>query len=156
MARACVRVCGWIAMMMAGGAGVAGAQAAKPEDADVLRAILIPSLEYTDLQGVRKLAAKDVGLVDVRENLASPAVPSMREQMWKSYEDARAKHQSEIDSLRTNLKNTQWCRYGTCHPSPNNQLIRDALASRHLSVDDVVALDVSHTGQVWVYYQTHG
>ena len=82
----------WTAMSMAimvvSGAGVAGAQAVKPEDADVLRAILIPSLEYTDLQGIRKLAAKDVGLVDVRENLASPGLPSMREQMWKSYEDA--------------------------------------------------------------------
>jgi hypothetical protein len=145
---------GCIAGVLAAALAAAPVLAQGASDADVLRVMLIPGLEYTNLQDIRRLAATDVAVVDVHDNLAAAGLPpSMKTQMWQSYQDSKAKLRGGIDSLRANLAGLQWCRYGSCHPAPNNQLIRDALAARHLSLSNVVALDAKHGNGVAVYIE---
>jgi hypothetical protein len=114
---------------------------------------LIPSLKYQDLQGFRDVKPGDIKVVSVQEAIAATQVPgSMREQMAQSYPESEQQNKARIDTLRTNLKSTTWCRYQKCHPAPNNQLVRDALTRAGAHVDQVVALDPRPSGAVLVYY----
>lgn len=124
-----------------------------PDGGTLLVAILIPSLKYQDLQGFRDVKPADIKVVSVQDAIAATQVPaSMREQMTHSYTESEQQSQARIDTLRANLKSTTWCRYKKCHPAPNNQLVRDALAKAGAQTDQVVALDPRPSGAVVIYF----
>jgi hypothetical protein len=107
-----------------------------------LVAILIPSLKYQDLQGIRDVKPADIKVVSVQDAIAATQVPAgTREQMTHSYTESERQNQARIDTLRANLKSTTWCRYTKCHSAPNDQLVRDALTNAGARPDEVVALD---------------
>lgn len=124
-----------------------------PDGGTLLVAILIPSLKYQDLQGLRDVKPADIKAVSAQDAIAATQVPgSMREQMAHSYTESKQQNQARIDSLRANLKSATWCRYKKCHPAPNNRLVREALTRAGAEVDQVVALDPRPSGAVVVYY----
>lgn len=152
MARLCIRLA-LIPLLLARVAPAHAQSGDTPDGGTLLVAILIPSLKYQDLQGFRDVKPADIKAVSVQDALAATQVPaSMREQMAHSYTESEQQNQARIDSLRVNLKSTTWCRYQKCHPAPNNQLVRDALARAGASVDQVVALDPRPSGAVIVYF----
>jgi hypothetical protein len=131
---------GWTGLLCAQGSDA-------PDGGTLLVAILIPSLKYQDLQGFRGVKPGDIKVVSAQDAIAATQVPaSMREQMAHSYAESEHQNQARIDTLRANLKSTTWCRYKKCHPAPNNQLVRDALAKAGAQTDEVVALDPRPSG----------
>jgi len=122
---------------------------------DLMTAVLIPGKKYLDLQGFRDVKATDIALVSVKQALdaATAGAPTLRSHMRQSYEQSVKDKAAAIDSLRRNLSSTEWCRYGRCRPAPNNQLIRDVLATAHIAMARVVALDPLDDGRVVVFYE---